>query len=89
MLIKTGKHVIRLGAQAKQIPVPFVCVYASSTHRFIAVSIGWITVFARFDHYFNRIQNAGALELNHFVIEHIHLMPFLASVSRPQGVFDY
>ena len=48
-------------AQATQIPERFVCVYASSTLPFIAVSnrfiAVWITVFARFDRCLNLFQS--------------------------------
>ena len=73
----------------------FVHVYASSPEvmaLFPIVSVVvWITVFARYHRflnlYFNWLQNTGALELNYFVFE-TFLLPFLTSVSRPQGLFD-
>ena len=69
--------------------IRFVCVYASSTLPFIAV---WINVFDRFGHNrfgFNRLQISAALEINYFAFEIFCLLPFLASVSHPQGPFDY
>ena len=79
-------------AQAKQIPVRFVCVYASSTLPFIAVS----NRFSRcLDHCFRSFRSismdyktTAALELNYFVFETSYLLLFLAYVSRPQGPFD-
>ena len=38
--------------------------------------------------YFNRLQNTAALELNYFVFHTFYLLPFLASLSRPQWTFD-
>ena len=38
--------------------------------------------------YFNRLQNTAPLELNYFVFETFYLLPFLASMSRPQGPFS-
>ena len=51
----------------------------------------WITVLARFDlclsisiYYIYK-----TLELNYFVFETFYLLPFFASVSRPQGPFNF
>ena len=86
---------ISSSSQAKQISARFICVYASSTLPFIAVcnrfSPFWslfLLVSIAVWNYSNWLQNTGALELNYFVFETFYLLPFLSSVSRPQGPFD-
>ena len=80
-------------AQATQIPVRFVCVYASSTLPFLAVSNRFNRCldhcFHSFRSLFESISIAyKTLQLNYFVFKTFYLLPFLASLSRPQEPFD-
>ena len=69
-------------AQAKQIPARFICVYVSVAVLF--------TVFARFNRCLNLLQNTAACTgAKLFCIWNFCLLPFLASVSRPQGSFVF
>ena len=76
---------ISSSAQAKQISACFVCVYASITLPFIAFQ----SLHSLFGSLFSLVLISGALELhaNYFVFETFYLLPFLVSVSRPQGPF--
>ena len=92
------KHVIeRTSNTNSQISVRSIRMYASSTLPFIAVFQSFQSLFGSLFSlvsiavwiYFNRLQNTAALGLNYFVFETFYLLPFLASVSRPQGFFDF
>ena len=55
----------------------------------VSVAI-WMTVFAHlFSMLFESISiDYKTLELNYFVFETFYVLPFFASVSRPQELFD-
>ena len=87
------KHVIKRTSNTNTCTVLwFVCVYASRTPPFIAFSQFFQSLFGSVFSiavwiYFNHLQNTGAMELNYSVVfEHFFLLPFLASVSRPQSI---
>ena len=85
---------ISSSAQATQISERFVCVYASSTLPFIAVSNHFSRCldhcFCSFPLLFEFISiDYKTLELNYFVyLELFICCLFLASVSLPQAAFD-
>ena len=56
-------------------PASFMCTLLLSPFPIVSVAV-WITVFTRFGHCLNLFQT-------------FYLLPFLASVSRPQVPFDF
>ena len=76
-------------AKATQIPVHFVCIYASFYHRFQSFQSLFRSLFllvsVAVSIYSNRLQNTGA---KLFCIWNFLSAAFLASTSRPQGPLE-